>query len=120
MMSLMAAAQQVAPPVSSSNFKENSLSDNSGLNLTNKLNNQSSNNNKHSNEVVAASAKMNNLAAAVVTANSAVSKQCKSSHSIDAILGLRAAAAAAVQFQAAQQAAQQAAEQCFSINQGGK
>ena len=59
MMSLMAAAQQVAPPVSSSNFKENSLSDNSGLNLTNKLNNQSSNNNKHSNEVVAAaSAKM--------------------------------------------------------------
>ena len=117
MMSLMAAAQQVAPPVSSSNFKENSLSDNSGLNLTNKLNNQSSNNNKHSNEVVAAaSAKMNNLAAAVVTANSAVSKQCKSSHSIDAILGLRAAAAAAVQFQAAQQAAQQ----CFSINRGGK
>ena len=115
-MSLMAAAQQVVPPVSSSNFKENSLSDNSGLNLTNKLNNQCSNDNKHSNEVVAVSDKMKNLAAAVVTANSAVSKQCKSSHSIDAILGLRAAAAAAVQFQAAQQAAQQ----CFSINRGGK
>ena len=45
----------------------------------------------------------------VMAANS--SSKCKSSHSIDAILGLRAAAAAAAQVQAAHKVAQQEVKQ---------
>ena len=115
-MSASLMAQQTPPqPVNNSNFKENSSNGGSsstsattGLNLTlstnNKVNVQSGTESKLSMVQAATQAK------------------CKSSHSIDAILGLRAAAAAAAaQVQAAQHAAQQAAQQCsYSINQSGK
>ena len=58
----------------------------------------------------------------VLTATNSTTK-CKSSHSIDAILGLRAAAAAAAQAHAAQQGTQQEAtqsQQYFSNKPSGE